>query len=672
MNTNNKNKGINVIAITLVSGVVTSVVALGLSKVYQADFLESNINKKKIQAEQLALDRANIIRSMSYDVVDSTEKKKIDAFGNDDRNDVFYEEVISLSNSNDKYKELKINIYHNDSTNPLTSLVIRKMNPGNLIRGQIVPLDIVSDVKAYNKDDAFTIASNKFSEEVDSESTDKAFSIDSLNKFLTEVLSNYQKNDDSVKRPLNSAVGSVNIPIFVDSNGESQPGFVDYRIAQNLSSDKIAVIVKENNNYYIDYITKKEFFKDYYSGNVNGESISGAFLLIPQGNHYSYRLVLKNTSSNLPMYITDITKESQIIKLPKNTDYDIEYIPDTGYNLSFYKDHGTVIDSVVSAAQPKATLKKFLLEIVQIPHQTITVTANGMSYTSNVELDFGTVWNASVTPDVGYEAGSLIMSSGTITENTTVSASEPNLKKYRFTITQSGNQTIKVVADGKTYTSSFTVPYGTRWTASVSPNTGYNAGSLNSTSGVVSADVSVYASNATKKVFTVTIKQSANQTIKVVADGKTYTSSFTVPYGTRWTASVSPNTGYNAGSLNSTSGVITSDITVSASEASVKYYVVTLQPYSIQQGICFRYGSKVAYANGRGATTVSVPYGTSWTATACKNSSGYNWDNYGQISPTSGVITGNVTIKGISSPYDYSSGGGSGCGAEGCGGESSS
>ena len=72
----------------------------------------------------------------------------------------------------------------------------------------------------------------------------------------------------------------------------------------------------------------------------------------------------------------------------------------------------------------------------------------------------------------------------------------------------------------------------------------------------------------------VTITQSANQTIHVYTPqkngGTDHTSSFTIPKGTTYEAEVIPASGYTAGTLNvSTGGVINSDMTFSASGASV-------------------------------------------------------------------------------------------------------
>lgn len=72
------------------------------------------------------------------------------------------------------------------------------------------------------------------------------------------------------------------------------------------------------------------------------------------------------------------------------------------------------------------------------------------------------------------------------------------LKRQTFTvnITQSNNQTITVTCNGVARTASFTATYGDTYTVSIVPAANYNAGSLNITSGSLTADVAVSATSA--------------------------------------------------------------------------------------------------------------------------------------------------------------------------------
>lgn len=74
--------------------------------------------------------------------------------------------------------------------------------------------------------------------------------------------------------------------------------------------------------------------------------------------------------------------------------------------------------------------------------------------------------------------------------------------------------------------------------------------------------------NPNAQIFTVTITQSANQTITVTCNGVAYTSTFTANYGSTYTTSVSPSTEYTAGTISSDSGTITNNISISATAAT--------------------------------------------------------------------------------------------------------
>lgn len=148
----------------------------------------------------------------------------------------------------------------------------------------------------------------------------------------------------------------------------------------------------------------------------------------------------------------------------------------------------------------------------------------------------------------------------------------------------------------------------------------------NNTEYIVQAQVRNY--------FTVTIKQSAKQTITVTCNGTTYTSSFQALAGSSYTVTVVPETGYTAGSPSSSSGYVNSDLTISASPASKASYLVTVVQ-SAHQTI-------TVTCNGVNYTSnFTANYGDRWTATILA-SSGYR---PGTLSATSGTITGAVTIS---------------------------
>lgn len=73
--------------------------------------------------------------------------------------------------------------------------------------------------------------------------------------------------------------------------------------------------------------------------------------------------------------------------------------------------------------------------------------------------------------------------------------------------------------------------------------------------------------------FTFTIVQSPHQTITVTtADGVEHTETFSIKYGTSWTASLKADAGYIAGTLSATSGIAYGATTVSATSAHMSLY----------------------------------------------------------------------------------------------------
>lgn len=112
------------------------------------------------------------------------------------------------------------------------------------------------------------------------------------------------------------------------------------------------------------------------------------------------------------------------------------------------------------------------------------------------------------------------------------------------TIVQSANQTITVICNGNSYTSTFTAEAGSTYTASISASTGYNAGTLSSTSGTLTDNITISATAATLKTYTYMINQPTGGTITVTVDGVAYTSTFTVQHGKTASNLCTPNSGY--------------------------------------------------------------------------------------------------------------------------------
>ena len=132
---------------------------------------------------------------------------------------------------------------------------------------------------------------------------------------------------------------------------------------------------------------------------------------------------------------------------------------------------------------------------------------------------------------------------------------------------------------GTDHTSAFTCPMGTTYEAEVIAESDYVAGALNvSENGIVNSDMSINANPATA-MATVTIVQSAHQTIHVYTPykgGTDHTSAFTCSIGTRYEVEVIADKGYNAGTPNTNGGTVNSNITINATAATVANATVTI------------------------------------------------------------------------------------------------
>ena len=154
--------------------------------------------------------------------------------------------------------------------------------------------------------------------------------------------------------------------------------------------------------------------------------------------------------------------------------------------------------------------KNVVITIVQTDNQTISVHSvdKGQTFTSTFETIKGDNLRLNIEPSVGYRSGDLLLdgvkcASNDITNinsNHTVSATAADALQYTLTIKQTDHQLITVTANGVNYTKDVVLPYGTTYTVSITADTGYTAGTLNKTSGIITDDDMVYATSATIKL----------------------------------------------------------------------------------------------------------------------------------------------------------------------------
>lgn len=310
------------------------------------------------------------------------------------------------------------------------------------------------------------------------------------------------------------------------------------------------------------------------------------------------------------------------------------------------------------------------MNIAQVANQTIKVTdTSGNSIASGSLLSMNTALTITCTPATGYKASSPTINGTTVTSpyritqanieagSFTLSCTAAAKQTFTFTINQSAHQTITVTCNGVAHTSTFSATYGDKWTATITPDTGYNAGKLSATSGTITGSVTVSATAAVIKTFTLSFGATTNQTYTATIGGvaKAATASatsYTVNYGTKYSVAYTANSAtaaYTYTASNSVSGTVTNTTSIPAktASASLRYYTLTVpatanQSYTLKLATNSSYGGTLpSYTTTatKNAQTLSVPYGTTYSITYTADS-GYN-----PGSAKSGTINGNTTVS---------------------------
>lgn len=310
------------------------------------------------------------------------------------------------------------------------------------------------------------------------------------------------------------------------------------------------------------------------------------------------------------------------------------------------------------------------MNITQVANQTIKVTnASGTAISSGTLLPMNTALTITCTPATGYKASSPTINGTTVSNpykitqanieagSFTLSATAAAKQTFTFYINQSAHQTITVTCNGVAHTSTFTATYGDKWTATISPDTGYNAGKLSATSGTITGSVTVSATAAAIKTFTLSFGATTNQTYTATVGGYTKAAtasatSYTVNYGTSYSVAYTANSATAAYTYTASSAVRgtvtnTTSIPAKTASASLRYYTLTVpatsnQSYTLRLATNSSYGGTLpSYTTTatKSAQSLSVPYGTTYSISYTADS-GYN-----PGAAKSGTVNGATTVS---------------------------
>ena len=332
-------------------------------------------------------------------------------------------------------------------------------------------------------------------------------------------------------------------------------------------------------------------------------------ITIIQPNHAT--ISLKNLSTGV-IY-------TQTCYLKYNSKFTLSIIPELGYspdNIFTYIDgekasKGVVnTDLTVTGDSPQRTIYHITIE--QVDHQQLRVHHNNNILTGNTTLPYGEIITCEIVPDTGYNPGELFVIGGTkqstgvykVTSDMTIrgtgynGGNMPSRIEYTITIIQSEHQTIVVHNNSLVLPNVSKLPYQSTITVDLQPDTGYNPGELYIQGGTkidqrtysVTSDMTISGKGQNGnivpqlKYFTLSIIQTQYQQITVAANGHTYTSNVSLPYGTNWTAIIkSTDSQYKPGTLNKSSGTITKDDVVQATPAILDIVIITINqiPHSV-------------------------------------------------------------------------------------------
>ena len=309
------------------------------------------------------------------------------------------------------------------------------------------------------------------------------------------------------------------------------------------------------------------------------------------------------------------------------------------------------------------------MNITQVANQTIKVTnASGTDIATGTLLPMNTDLTITCTPATGYKASSPTINGTTVSNpykitqanieagSFKLSCTAAAKQTYTFTINQSSHQTITVTCNGTAHTSTFTATYGDKWTATITPATGYNAGKLSATSGTITSAVTISATAAAIKTFTLSFGATTNQTYTATIGGSTKAAtssatSYTVNYGTTYSVAYTANSAtaaYTYTASSAVSGTVTNTTSIPAktASASLRYYTLTVpatanQSYTLRLATNSSYGGTLpSYTSSatKSAQSLSVPYGTTYNISYTADS-GYN-----PGAAKSGTVNGATTV----------------------------
>lgn len=255
-NTKSKfHKGSSVLVSALVTAAASTLIGYGLTKMISTGIDAIKNQEVKMQGQQYAASRINVLRSVRFDSLSSMAKRQI--------NDTdYYEEVVESDSTADR-KNYAVNIYKgSDSVKPVAVMNLSRTATGALLDNQGADsYDSLgaggnADSSALNTAALKNYTNDKFSADSESFATDRAMDVKSFVSYVDGLLSKYRFRTNAVTVGPNGA-GSRRNPIYVTAaERECTAGSVTYAMSGNSQGYLATVTPAGNGLYYVDYIEK--------------------------------------------------------------------------------------------------------------------------------------------------------------------------------------------------------------------------------------------------------------------------------------------------------------------------------------------------------------------------------------------------------------------------------
>lgn len=255
-NTKSKfHKGSSVLVSALVTAAASTLIGYGLTKMISTGIDAIKNQEVKMQGQQYAASRINVLRSVRFDSLSSMAKRQI--------NDTdYYEEVVESDSTADR-KNYAVNIYKgSDSVKPVAVMNLSRTATGALLDNQgadsydSLGVGGNADSSALNTSALKNYTNDKFSADSESFATDRAMDVKSFVSYVDGLLSKYRFRNNAVTVGPNGA-GSRRNPIYVTAaERECTAGSVTYAMSGNSQGYLATVTPAGNGLYYVDYTEK--------------------------------------------------------------------------------------------------------------------------------------------------------------------------------------------------------------------------------------------------------------------------------------------------------------------------------------------------------------------------------------------------------------------------------